>query len=83
MSETTDKRIAPRHRVLKQGRLAFDSGGVVDCTVRNMSETGARLEVVSPLGVPKSFTLMIPADKFTRRCHQVWSHDKRIGVAFD
>ncbi|MDU6729544.1 MAG: PilZ domain-containing protein, partial [Bradyrhizobium sp.] len=25
----------------------------------------------------------IPSDKFTRRCHAVWSHDKRIGVAFD
>src|SRR6201995_4367651 len=84
MSDTTDnKRIAPRHRVLKQGRLAFDGGGSVDCTVRNLSDTGARVEVVTPVGLPKAFTLVIPADKFTRRCHAVWSHDKRIGVAFD
>jgi hypothetical protein len=85
MSETTtnDKRIAPRHRVLKQGRLAFDGGGAVDCTVRNLSDTGARLEVVTPVGLPESFTLVIPADKFARRGHAVWSHDKRIGVAFD
>jgi hypothetical protein len=26
---------------------------------------------------------VIPSDKFTRRCHAVWSHDKRIGVAFN
>jgi hypothetical protein len=84
VNETTDnKRIAPRHRVLKQGRLAFDGGGAVDCTVRNLSDTGARVEVVTPVGLPESFTLVIPADKFTRRCHAVWSHDKRIGVAFD
>jgi hypothetical protein len=85
MSETTDsdKRIAPRHRVLKQGRLAFDGGGAVDCMVRNLSDTGARLEVVTPVGLPETFTLVIPSDKFTRRCHAVWSHDKRIGVAFD
>lgn len=85
MSESveTNKRIAPRHRVLKQGRLAFDGGGAVDCMVRNLSETGARLEVVTPVGLPEIFTLQIPADKFARRCHAVWSHDKRIGVAFD
>lgn len=83
MIETDNKRIAPRHRVLKQGRLAFDGGGAVDCMVRNMSDSGARVEVVSPVGLPEAFTLVIPADKFTRRCHAVWSHDKRIGVAFD
>jgi|GEM_PF-2929212 hypothetical protein len=83
MSETDEKRIAPRHRVLKQGRLAFDGGGAVDCMVRNMSNTGARVEVVNPVGLPGAFTLVIPSDKFTRRCHAVWSHDKRIGVAFD
>jgi hypothetical protein len=83
MNETPEKRIAPRHRVLKQGRLAFDGGGAVDCMVRNLSDTGARVEVISPVGLPEAFTLVIPADKFTRRCHAVWSHDKRIGVAFD
>ncbi len=83
MSETDEKRIAPRHRVLKQGRLAFDGGGAVDCMVRNMSDTGARVEVVSPVGLPGAFTLVIPSDRFTRRCHAVWSHDKRIGIAFD
>lgn len=78
-----EKRQAPRHRVLKQGRLAFDSGGSVDCTVRNLSDTGARIEVFNPVGLPEIFTLVIPADKFTRRCRSVWSHDKRIGVVFD
>jgi hypothetical protein len=27
--------------------------------------------------------LVIEADQFIRRCHPVWSKDKRIGVAFD
>jgi hypothetical protein len=78
-----EKRIAPRHRVLKQGMLAFGGGGGVDCTVRNISEGGARLEVANPVGLPQSFTLVIQADQFLRRCHPVWSSDKRIGVAFD
>lgn len=78
-----DKRVARRRRVLKQGRIAFDGGGAVDCMVRNMSDTGARVEVVNPVGLPPIFTLVIPADRFTRRCHAVWGQHKRIGVAFD
>jgi PilZ domain-containing protein len=82
MAKMTEKRVAARHRVLKQGTLAFGGGGV-DCVVRNLSSSGARLDVVNPIGLPQSFTLVIPADRFIHRCHLVWSHDKRIGVAFD
>jgi PilZ domain-containing protein len=78
----SDNRVAPRHKVLKRGSITF-SGGAIDCTVRNLSSSGASLEVASPVGLPDSFTLVIEADQFTRRCHPVWSTPKRIGVAFD
>ena len=78
-----EKRGAPRHRVLKHGTLAFRGGGGVDCTVRNISSNGARVDVASPVGLPESFTLMIEADQFMRPCHAVWSSERRIGIAFD
>jgi PilZ domain len=78
-----EKRAAPRHRVLKGGRLAFSDGGGLDCVVRNISSSGARLDVANSMGVPPSFTLIIAADRFMRRCHAVWSSEARIGVAFD
>ena len=40
--------IAKRHRVWKAGSIVF-SGAAIDCTIRNLSETGAALEVVIPL----------------------------------
>jgi hypothetical protein len=84
MSElASDKRIAPRHRVFKHGVLAFNGGGSVDCTVRSLSETGARIDVVNPVGLPESFVLVIETDHFSRHCHSVWSRNKQIGVAFD
>lgn len=79
----TERRTQPRHRVLKGGRLAFHGGGGIDCVVRNISSTGARLDVPTALGLPQSFTLSIAADHFTRRCHPVWSRNKQVGVAFD
>ena len=80
---TIEKRTAARRRVLKHGTLAFHTGGGVDCTVRNISSNGARIEIANPIGVPQSFTLIIAADHFKRRCHAVWSNDTRMGVTFD
>jgi hypothetical protein len=78
-----EKRVTPRHRVLKHGMLAFGGGGGIDCTVRNISSGGARLDIANPVGLPQSFTLFIQADQFMRRCRAVWSSEQRIGVAFD
>jgi PilZ domain len=76
------RRIAPRHRVLKAGSIEF-GGGAIDCTIRNLSETGAALEVVTPLFIPDRFTLAVPTEQLRRPCHVVWRREKRIGVAFD
>ena len=61
-----EKRASPRHRVLKQGTIAFRGGGGIDCMVRNLSQGGARLEVATPFGLHGSFTLVIATDDFMR-----------------
>jgi hypothetical protein len=75
-------RIAPRRRILKAGSIQF-GGGALDCTVRNLSATGAALEVLSPLYIPDRFTLVIETEQLKRACHIVWRKERRIGVAFD
>jgi hypothetical protein len=77
-----EHRIAPRRRVLKAGSISF-GGGVIDCTVRNISETGAALEVVTPLFIPDKFTLIVPSDGRSRPCRVVWRRERRIGIMFD
>ena len=59
------------------GSIEF-SGRTIACLIRNQSETGAALEVVSP--VPAQFILLI-ADKRTR-CTVIWRTKKLIGVKF-
>jgi hypothetical protein len=76
-----NNRIAPRHRTLKAGTIEF-SGSTIDCVVRNISETGAALEVASPMGIPAEFNLVISSNIAKRTCRVVWVEDKRIGVAF-
>ena len=75
-------RIAPRRRVLKAGSIVFGSSAI-DCTVRNLSETGAALEVVTPLFIPDRFAPIVLTDQWNRPCHIVWRKERRIGVRFD
>ena len=77
-----ERRDRARHRVLKAGTIEF-GGGAIDCTVRNLSASGAALEVVTPLFIPDRFTLFVPSEQLKRPCHIVWRKDKRIGVTFD
>jgi hypothetical protein len=77
-----DKRAIRRHRVLKAGTIEFNGGGL-SCTVRNLSNAGAALDVTSPVGIPERFTLVLSADRQHMPCHVVWRKEKRIGIAFD
>lgn len=71
-----------RHRVLKKGSIQFE-GSAIDGSVRNISGTGAMLEVESPLGIPRGFTLVVPADAKGRARRVVWVKGIRLGVEFE
>ena len=79
----SESRAAPRHRVLKTGAIEFSGGGAISCAVKNLSASGASLEVVSALDIPDRLTLFIQGEHLKRLCHVVWRKEKRIGVAFD
>jgi len=76
-----NNRVAPRQRTLKAGTIEF-SGSTLDCVVRNISDTGAAIEVATPVGIPAEFNLMISGNIAKRPCRVVWVKDKRIGVTF-
>jgi hypothetical protein len=76
-----ETRSAPRHRVLKSGTIEF-GGGAINCLIRNLSATGAALEISSQVGIPETFVLLVPADELHLRCNVVWRKQYRIGVAF-
>jgi hypothetical protein len=77
-----ETRVAFRHRVSKAAKIEF-GGNAIDCIVRNLSTTGAALEVSSKIGIPAKFTLVIPGDALHLPCAVVWRTEYRIGVHFD
>ena len=74
-----DHRSTPRHRVFKAATISF-GGGAISCTVRNLSDSGASLEVASPIGIPETFALEM--EGAGRRCRVIWRRERRIGVRF-
>jgi PilZ domain len=70
-----------RQRVLKSAKIGFNRGGVIDCTIRDISEDGACLRVTSALGIPAFFELILD-DKTQRLCQVKWRKETQIGVEF-
>ena len=76
-----NKRVAARKRVLKTGYIVFsDKVPKLECTIRNVSETGASLQVSTTIGIPNSFDVII--DGARRHCRSVWRTNTKIGIAF-
>jgi hypothetical protein len=77
-----DRRKLMRHRVFKFGRIGFNRAAGIDCRVRNLSPSGACLEVASQVGIPEDFTLVITHDYMQQPCHVVRRDANRMGVEF-
>ncbi|KFC67303.1 PilZ domain protein [Devosia sp. LC5] len=79
---TEEQRAAPRQRVLKGGKIVINDGfSTFQCTVRNLSETGARLKVTSIIGIPDTFELVMD-DGRKHACTTAWKTATEIGVKF-
>jgi hypothetical protein len=76
-----DNRRVARRRVLKGAKIAFGRAGIIDVTMRNISDRGACLRVASPVGIPDTFNLVM-VDGQIRPCRLVWRKEKEIGVEF-
>jgi hypothetical protein len=77
-----ETRGAVRYRVTKPA-LIEHGGYKLTCTVRDISTTGAALEVANPAIIPEKFTLVLLEDGLKLPCSVVRRTGFRIGVAFD
>jgi hypothetical protein len=78
-----ETRVAPRFRVDKLARI--ESGTLsVACTVRDLSISGARVEVtdLSTRLIPDTFLLVVPEDDLKLPCRVAWRRTFQIGIAF-
>jgi two-component system cell cycle response regulator len=78
-----NKRGRSRQRVLKSGKIVFAGGSFsVDCTIRDLSDGGARLKVPTTVAIPDRFTLIDAHARTRWEATVVWRKGDQIGVRF-
>ena len=76
-----ERRQESRHQTLTAGQIVFNNKrSVVDCLVRNLSDSGACLQVNESFDIPDEFELDVDGE--TRPCRLVWMTDTRAGIEF-
>ena len=83
MRDGKDERRSLRRRVLKGAIIAYnDRRSTLPCTVRDLSETGARLRADNAISPPDTFTLIIELDGFEADCKVIWRKPPELAVTF-
>ena len=83
-TDAADRRNGRRARTLKGARIIFNAGySAFECTIRNLSPTGAMLKVGESIGVPNHFELEMEPGQPRKKCTVRWRDGAMIGVSFD
>ncbi|MEM9734376.1 MAG: PilZ domain-containing protein [Pseudomonadota bacterium] len=75
---------AARQRMLKTGKISYSDGAIsTQCIIRDMSPTGARLQLVNDIPLPERFNLEIPSEGIVMDCFIRRRDGDQIGVSFE
>lgn len=78
-----EHRSATRVRTVLKAEIRYNDGLMrTSCLVRDLSETGARLELSGEMALPEQFDLYIEKKRQTRRVTVKRQHGRELGVAF-
>lgn len=78
-----EHRSASRVRSFLRGEIIHSNdASKTECTVRDMSEGGARIEAPSSVTVPEYFDLVIPQRGTRQHARIIWRHGSELGVSF-
>jgi hypothetical protein len=76
-------RRAERVKSFLRAQIIFNQRmSTMDCVVKNISQSGARLALNEALSIPSEFDLFIPQKGRTYRARMVWRDADAIGVEF-
>jgi hypothetical protein len=71
-----------RSRTLKTGKILLEGGGVIDCVIRDLSESGARIRIATPTPLPQRFQLQTGAGGMIVSAELRWQRGVDAGLRF-
>lgn len=79
-----ENRQNPRVRSYLRGEIVHSGGAIrLECTIRDLSSDGARLQISRGITLPDPFELHIPQRNSVERARIVWRHGDETGVHFE
>lgn len=83
MQDTQHPRAAERIRSFLRAQIIFNNRmSTIDCIIKNISATGARIALSETLTVPTEFELSIPEKGRRHHARLVWRDKDAMGVEF-
>ncbi|WP_201836198.1 PilZ domain-containing protein [Microvirga zambiensis] len=70
------------HSVLKGQIVSDDHPLLIECTVRDLSDTGAKIRLFNTCELPSEFNLEIPSRRLRVQSRVTWSRGSDHGVMF-
>jgi hypothetical protein len=80
---SVDRRANQRNPTFKFGVICCDPDRRILSVVKNISPTGALIEVDNALEIPDTFTLAIESESAARVCRVAWKNAKQVAVNFN
>jgi hypothetical protein len=77
-----DKRRAPRFRALLMASIVGRDKVPLNCTVNQLSATGARLSIATTVALLDEFEITIPQKKIACHARLVWRKGDQAGIDF-
>ncbi|MGD0720443.1 MAG: PilZ domain-containing protein [Roseiarcus sp.] len=70
-------------RVVLQARASYSDGAIsTQCTVNELSDVGARINIATSFSLPETFDINIPQRNLTRRAKLLWRTGNQAGLEF-
>jgi hypothetical protein len=83
MTQDSDSRRDRRQRTLKDGKIIINENkSIINCVIRDVSTTGAKLKIPATTELPKEFKLLLVSDNRIVPVARVWRRGDLVGVHF-
>jgi hypothetical protein len=82
-SPSANQRNTARQRVLLSGRLVYGEADLtIDCSIRDLSETGAKIRTAGPVALPQRLHLIELRSARAFECEVAWRKVPEVGLRF-
>jgi len=79
---SSERRRYIRTNVLKSAKIVLGTSSMLDCTVRDLTNGGARVKILNAVDLPDVIAITFDSGRTFRPCRVIWRTPNETGVEF-